>query len=187
MPLPAVLSTNDIAIPLDPNDRSYDGKAMNALPRRQRQFVIAMMKQGVNPKACSRAAAECGYAPMYGYELMRNEGILAALREEATKKLAGAALVGVNVMLEIANSPGHKDQFRAAKELAGINGFTAEQRIVVEHITEDTKAQMQQIREMAVQLKLDPEQLIKAAGIIDAEFTEVIPAEEPAEVDTSDW
>ncbi len=166
---------------------------MAALPDRKRQFVIAMLGQAVNPKACKIAAAECGYAPYYGYELMRDDGILAALREESTKRLAGAALVGVNVLLDIAQNAQHKDQFRAAKELAGINGFTAEQRIVVEHISEDSKAQIRQIREMAAQLGLDPKQLIQSAGIIDAEFTEVTPATpvEPAPaqagVDDSDW
>ncbi len=158
-----------------PVDRSHDGKAMAMLTDKQRLFVQAMVRQGVSPKAAATAAAEAGLQPTYGYELMRHEGILAALREEATKRLVGAALVGVNVML--------KDQYKAAKDLAAINGFTAEQRIMVTHVTEDTKGQMAQIREMADQLGLDPKQLIAAAGIIEGEFTEV---KEP-EVDTSDW
>lgn len=179
--------TLPVEIPVDPNDREYDGKVMGTLGPRKRAFVIAMLQQGVNPKACQLAAAKCGYEPKTGYFLMRDPGILAALREEATKRMAGAALVGVNVLLDIANSPTHKDQFRAAKELAGINGFTAEQRIVVEHISEDSKAQIRQIREMAVQLGLEPEQLIKAAGIIDAEFEEVRERIAPISVDDSDW
>ena len=187
---------NEVSIPFDPNDRSYDGKAMGGLEDRKRRFVIAMLQMGTNPKAAPRAAASLGYHPNYGYQLMRDEGVLAALREEATKRLAGAALVGVNVLLEIAQSPTHKDQFRAAKELAGINGFTAEQRIVVEHISEDSKAQIRQIREMAAQLGLEPKQLIEAAGIVDAEYTEVEEAKPgrkakqaspSAEVDDSDW
>lgn len=165
------------------HDRKYDGKAMAGLSDGRRAFVIAMLEQGVNPKAAAKAAAACGYHPNYGYEMMRDESILAALREEATKRLAGAALVGVNVMLDIAQDPTHKDRFRAAKELAGINGFTAEQRIVVEHISEDSKHQMRQIAEMAGVLGLDPKQLIAASGIVDAEFTVI---EEP-EVDSSDW
>jgi hypothetical protein len=104
---------------------------------------------------------------------MRDEGVLAAIREEATKKLAGAALVGVKVLIDIAHDTEHKDRFRAAKELAAINGFTAEQRIVVEHISPDSKGMIQEIRSMAAQLGLDPKQLISAAGIIEAEFTEL--------------
>jgi phage terminase small subunit len=170
-----------------PQDRSYDGKAMAALTDRQRQFVQSMVQMGVNPKAAARAAAECGYEPNYGYQLMRNDNILAALREESTKKLVGAALVGVNVLLDIAQNGQHKDQFRAAKELAGINGFTAEQRIMVTHVTEDTRQQMVQIREMAEQLGMDPKALIAAAGIVDAEFTEVNENDSQLGVDDSEW
>lgn len=173
-----------------PDNRKYDGKAMASLPDKQRLFVITMLQHGVDPKAAAKAAAQLGYHPNYGYALMRDEGILAALREEATKRLVSGALVGVNVLLEIAQNPMHKDQFRAAKELAGINGFTSEQRIVVEHLTEDTKAQMRQIKDMAGQLGMDPKQLIAAAGITDAEFEEVDDAgtvEPSAPVDDSDW
>ncbi len=94
-------------------------------------------------------------------------------------------------MLEIAHTPGHKDQYKAAKDLAALNGYTAEQRIVVEHISEDSKAQIRQIRAMAEELGMDPRQLIEGVGIIDAEFEEV--AEKvaalaaPPTVDDSDW
>lgn len=169
-----------------PEYRSADGKAMNALNGREKKFVLAMLNQGANKHAAKRAAKEAGYSENYGWTLMRDSGILAALREEATKRVAGAALSGVEIMLEIANDPSHKDRFRAAKELAALNGFTAEQRIVVEHISEDSKQQLRQIREMAAQLGMDAGQLIKAAGIIDAEFEDVTPAK-TAEVDDSDW
>ncbi len=172
-----------------PIDRSHDGKAMSSLTPKMREFVIGMLQEGTNPKAAQKVAAAVGFHSFYGYELMRNEKILAALREEATKRLAGAALVGVNVMLAIAQNPQHKDQFRAAKELAAINGFTAEQRIVVEHISQDSKDQIRQIKEMAAQLGLDPAQLIRGAGIIEAEFTEVKEEKTPCQtdVDDSDW
>lgn len=156
-------------------DRKYDGRAMSALSDQRREFVLEMMRQGCNPKAAQRAAIACGYSETYGYELMRDEAILAALREEATKRLAGAALVGVNVMLEIAQDETHRDRFKAAKELAAINGFTAEQRIVVEHVSHDTKAMIAEIRRMAADVGLDPKVLIERAGIVEAEFTEVEP------------
>jgi hypothetical protein len=158
--------------------RKYDGKAMSALTDGQRQFVINLVQMGARPRVAQRAAKEAGFHPNYGYELMRDEDVLAAIREEATKKLAGAALAGVNILLEIAHDKEHKDRFRAAKELAAINGFTAEQRIVVEHIDRDTKGQIRKIYEMAKQLGMDPVALIRGAGlgdgaIIEAEFTEV--------------
>jgi phage terminase small subunit len=161
----------EIAIP---NDRKYDGRAMAQLSDQRRAFVIAMMEQGVNPKAAPDAAVACGYAEKYGYELMRDEAILTAIREEATKRLAGAALVGVNVLLEIALNGEHRDQFKAAKQLAAINGFTAEQRIVVEHITTDNKTMIIEIRNMAKELGMDPVALLRSIGVAeDAEFIEV--------------
>jgi len=162
-----------------------DGRAMASLTPDRRNFVRNLIHLGPDKKAAQFAAAKAGFHPFYGYELMREEGIIAALREEATKKLAGAALLGVTVMMDIAQDPMHKDQYRAAKDLAAINGFTAEQKIVVEHLNADGKQLIGQIREMAAQLGMDPKQLISAAGIVDAEFTEV--TDEPVEVDDSDW
>lgn len=166
---------------------------MSALTDQQRLFVQSMIRQGVNPKAAQTAAVEAGYNKLYGYELMRHDGVLAAIREESVKRVSGAVLAGVNVMLKIAHDDTHKDQYKAAKDLAALNGFTAEQRIVVEHISEDTKGQMRQIREMAIQLNLDPKQLIAAAGIVEGDFVEVeeVPAEADycgiVEVDDSEW
>lgn len=161
-----------------PDSRKFDGRAMSALPAGQRAFVIELLKQGAKKNAARKAALACGYSERYGVDLMRDEAILTAIREEATKRLAGAALVGVNVMLEIAQDKDHRDRFKAAKELAAINGFTAEQRIVVEHVDRETKAQISQIRAMAKELGLEAAQLIAAAGIkdsdvVDAEFVEV--------------
>lgn len=173
-----------VPVLIPPTDnRESDGVAMRGLTARNRKFVLAMIQQGVNPKACSVAAAIAGYTPAYGYDLMRDDRIIRALREEATKRLAGAALMGVSVMLQIAQDPTHKDQYRAAKDLAALNGFTAEQRIVVEHIDQDSKDMIQKIRTMAETLGVDPKLLIEQAGIVDAEFTEV----EQPKVDDSDW
>lgn len=171
-------------LPALTSDRSSDGKAMACLSERERLFVIAMLQQGLNKKAAQIAASEAGYTnPVYGYELMRRDNILAAMREEATKRVAGAALLGISGMLEIAANPMHKDQYKACKDLAALNGFTAEQRIVVEHIDSDSKAMIQKIRSMADNLGVDAAQLIASAGIVDAEYTVV----NDPEVDTSDW
>lgn len=162
-----------------------DGRAMAALTPKRREFVRNMLQLGPDKRAAQYAAAKAGYAePIYGYELMRDEGIIAALREEATKRLAGAALLGVTVMMDIASNPTHKDQYKAAKDLAAINGFTAEQKIVVEHLNADTRQLIGQIREMAEQLGMDPRQLIAAAGIVEGEYVDVTPV---TAVDDSDW
>lgn len=167
-----------------PNASIANGKAMAALTADRQAFVKNMLKLGPDKRAAQMAAAAAGYKnPVYGYELMREEGIIAAIREEATKTLAGAALMGVQVMIEVAQDPTHKDRYKAAKDLAAINGFTAEQKIVVEHLNPDTKAMIRQIGEMAEQMGLDPRQLIASAGIIDAEYSVV----EDVQVDDSDW
>lgn len=175
----------DLALLPDAPEAAHiaDGRAMASLNPQRRMFVREMLKLGPTPKAATFAAAKAGYNPLYGYDLMREEAIIAALREEATKKLAGAALLGVSVMIEIAQDPMHKDRYKAAKDLAAINGFTAEQKIVVEHIDSDGKAMIQKIRTMAADLGMDAQQLIAAAGIIDAEYSVV----EDVQVDDSDW
>lgn len=172
-----------VSMPADPDDSTYDGAAMGALDHRRRQFVLNMLMQGCNPKAQKACAKEAGFTPDYAYALMREDRVIAALREESTKRVAGAGLVGINKLIEIACADGHKDQFQAAKTLAGINGFTAEQKITVQHMDERGKNLMAEIRDMAQQLGMDPQKLIEQAGIIDAEFIEV----KPVEVDDSDW
>lgn len=154
-------------------ERVHDGKALSSLSDQHRSFVLRLMELGPSKKAAAKAAKDVGYASQHGYVLMRDERILAAIREEATKELAGAVLIGVKAMIEIAQDREHKDRLKAAKELAGMNGFTTEQRIVVEHVSTDTREQIRQIRAMAIELGLNPEQLIKSAGIVEAEFTEV--------------
>lgn len=148
---------------------------MLALGDQHRAFVLRLMELGPTKRAAAKASKDAGFSGQnYGYELMRDERILAAIREESTKQLAGAALIGVKVMVEIAQDKQHRDRFKAAKELAAINGFTAEQRIVVEHISNDSKDLMRQIENMALEIGLDPKKLIAQAGIVEAEFTEVV-------------
>ena len=174
-----------VAIPPNPKDRTYDGKAMAALDTRRRQFVLNMLMQGCNPKAQRACAKEAGFDPTYASTLIRDDRVIAAMREESTKRIAGAGLVGINKLIEIACADGHKDQFQAAKTLAGINGFTAEQKIVVEHIGREDKDKIQEIRLLAEKMGLDPRALIEGAGVIlDAEFEDVTPK---AAVDDSDW
>lgn len=153
--------------------RKHDGKAMASLPEQQRAFVLRLMELGPTKKAAAKAAGDVGFHPVYGYELMRDERVLMAIREEATKCLAGAVLVGVKTMVEIAQDKDHKDRYKAAKDLAGLNGFTTEQRIVVEHIPSDSKEKIKQIRAMATEIGIDPQLLIAQSGIVEGDFTEV--------------
>jgi hypothetical protein len=161
---------NDLTVK---DDRSHDGKALASLSDQQRAFVLRLMELGPTKKAAAKAATDVGFSQWNGYKLMRDERILAAIHEESAKQLAGGVLIGVKRLIEIAQDKEHRDSYKAAKELAAMNGFSAEQRIVVEHVSTDTREQIRQIRAMAIELGLNPEQLIKSAGIVEAEFTEV--------------
>lgn len=163
-----------------PVNRENDGPAMSALTDLQRNFVAAMMMMGPSLSRARGAAAAAGFThpEQAAYQMMRNSRVLAALKEEAGKRLVGAALVGVDVMTKIANDDAHKDQFKAAKYLAEINGFTVEQKIVIEHVSRDQREMILEIVENARIAGIDPRPLLLQAGITDAEFTVVTPEED---------
>jgi hypothetical protein len=166
-----------LVVQLDDN-RENDGPAMSALTEPQRAFVICMCQTGMMPDMAHKAAAAAGFlGANAGYRMMRNTNVLLALKEEAGKRVLGAALVGVGTILAIATDPTSKDQFKAAKYLAEMNGFTVEQKIVVEHVKKTEAALVDEIRAKAARLGIDPSSLLAQAGIIDAEFTVV----------TDDW
>jgi hypothetical protein len=157
-----------------PDARVDDGPAMSALTDPQRAFVICMCQTGLMPNMANKAAAAAGFkGENAGWRMMRNPNVLLALKEEAGKRVLGAALMGVSTIMQIAGDPASKDQFKAAKYLAEMNGFTVEQKIVVEHVKRTEAALVEEIRAKALQLGIDPAPLLAQAGIIDAEFTEV--------------
>lgn len=72
----------------------------------------------------SAAARAAGYAPtspaaarVRAHELLRNPKVLAALRDEITRKLNAAAALGVSVLIELAQSGPPQVRLSAAKEL----------------------------------------------------------------------
>lgn len=156
-----------------PEDRSSDGKALAQLSGQHRRFVLAMVEEDLAKGAAMRAAEAAGYHPLHGYILMRNDGVLAAIREESTKKLQGSVLVATKALVDIAEDESHRDRFKASKEILSINGYTPEQKIVVEHRSSDTKQQIEQIRALAKELGIEPQQLLAGAGIMEGEFSDV--------------
>lgn len=168
----------DLIVSVD-DDRSSDGPAMSALGDMERKFVCAMIQTGCSPSQASQCAAAAGYANpgVSGWQLMRRTKVLLAMKEEASKRLIAGALLGVNVVMEIAMSPTHKDRFKAAKELMGINGFITEQKITVEHIGTDAEDLLREIEMYAKRngMEVDRTQLLAHAGVnvTDAEFTPV--------------
>jgi hypothetical protein len=69
--------------------RKYDGRAMSALTDGQRRFVINIVEMGAKPRVAQRAAKEAGFSPNYGYELMRDEGVLRRSGRRRPRSLPG--------------------------------------------------------------------------------------------------
>lgn len=153
------------------------GPAMAALPTEgQRRFVRAMCETGGTNHA--KAARMAGYTGndncirVTAHRLAHDPLVLAALKEEADKRIRSGALLGASVLIEIAGDTMHRNRFHAAKELldrAGLQVVT-EHKVTV-HNSSDEKAMIDRIAGMAAQLGLDPKKLI--GGYIEAEFTEV--------------
>ena len=168
-----------------PEDRTVQGPAMEALNERQREFVRCCVE---HPNYNATQLAElAGYkgSPeamrVQGHRLRHNEGVIAAINEVASKRLRGAGLLGVSVMVEIASNPAHKDQLKAATALADRTGFHAlsEHKVTVEDKRPQTKKEMiAAIVQLGREQGMSDEEIKKWTGgeIIDAEFTEVIPA-----------
>lgn len=164
------------------DDRSEDGPEMAALPDAFRQFVLLYISTNMDEEQCARAAGLANQAKgrsrmAPGAAVMRSPKVLAAMREETTRRLAGSAAVGLRVLLEIANSKGHKDQLKAARELLAHAGLapTKEHKLTVEHTGARPEELKAEIRQLMAQIGPDANRLLTNAGleVIDAEFTEV--------------
>ncbi len=160
------------------------GPALALLTHRQQTFVRAMLETGGQDH--TRAARMAGYTGndncmrVTAHRLAHDTKVLAALKEEADKRIRSGALLGASVLIEIAGDTMHKDRFRAATELLNRAGL----QVVTEHkvtVTNsgDEKAMIERIASMASQLGLDSKKLL--GGFVEAEFTEV--AALPAPVD----
>lgn len=157
---------------------------MQACTELQRRFVIAMLETGGhNHSLCATMAGCKGSTPgslaRSAHHLAHHPAVLAAVQEEARKRMNSGAILGVSVLLEIAGNSLHKDRFKAATALLDRVGLhaTSEHKVTVTN-TADDKAMIAKIKTLAVSLGLDAGPMLKAAGIvIDAEFTDITPSD----------
>lgn len=167
------------------------GKAMRTINPKQRAFVRAFVLTGGSN--ATRAAIISGYgntddsSKAAAYRLVHDPKILAAIKEAADGMLRANILIGSAVLVEIANTPNHKDRFKAAQALLDRGGLiVATQHNANITITEDTPSAqvIDRIKYLADRLGLDPALLLgrdasKAASLpapadyADAEFEEV--------------
>lgn len=177
--------SNELTIPGE--DLSSYGPAMQGLSPLMRRFVIAYCEHPNYDH--SQLAQEAGYSAaskgslkVTGHRLMHDERVIAAINEEASKRLRGSGLLGISVMMQIAANPAHKDQLKAATALADRTGFHAlsEHKVTVDDKRPQTKAEMiRAIVALGREQGLSDEEIKKWTGgeIVDAEFSEIDPVD----------
>lgn len=94
------------------------------LNERQTAFVEEYVKRGGKPGSAASAAQAAGYAPknrsaarVRASELLHNPKVLAVLRDELTRKLNASAVLGVQVLIDLAENGPPQVRLSAAKEL----------------------------------------------------------------------
>lgn len=159
------------------------GPAMRNLNERQRAFVVAMIEMGgIN---YTRAALAAGYgngnvksAEVQGNRLAHDEHILAAIHEEAQRRMRSGAIMAVQTLLEISSNPGaeNRDRLKAVEMILNRSGLHAvtEHNVKVEHRDITDEGMIKRIKLLAEKQGLDPMKLLGSAGLtIDAEFKDV--------------
>ena len=95
---------------------------------------------------------------------LRNERVLAALREEVDKRFRSDTVIARGVLLEIALDPQHPAvaRLKAATALLDRGGFhsMSEQRITVDHRDMTGDAMIERIKALAVELGVDATKLL---------------------------
>lgn len=178
-----------------PDDDDSDlGPAMRQLTAKQQRFVIAYLEQPTQNGA--EAARKAGYS-MVGksgagvrveaMRQLRNERVLAALREETDKRFRADAVIGRSVLLEIALDTQHPAvaRLKAATALLDRGGFhsMSEQRITVDHRDMTGDAMIERIKQLAIELGMDATKLIghnaAAPPALEVDYSEVAEPIEP--------
>lgn len=169
----AKISGTDLA--LVPSIADEDcGQALRLCTPMQRKFVAALLVIP-DPLKESEAARIAGYSQPANdaSQMMKNPKILAAIREEADKRLRGCALIASRALMQIAANPMHKDQLKAADILLNRAGL----QVVTEHhvVVEDSRTNaelIESIKTIAKAQGLDPKTLL-GNNAVEGEFTEV--------------
>jgi len=154
---------------------------MRALTPPQRRFAIAavmypLARDWQIAKAAGYSDKSHGALRVSAHRNFHDEGVLAAIRECADKEVRSGAMLGIATIKKIVRNDGHRDQFKAAALLAGLNKFTVDQNLNINQTVTDrtAPAMLERIRALALANGLDPAKLLGGnAAVVDAEFTEV--------------
>lgn len=173
-------------------DPSAYGPAMQALTTLQRAFVNAAMEHPTYSQA--QLAQEAGYQgsgpearvafAVAGHRNMHDPKVLAAMDEEANRRMRYGGVIGVSAVLKIALNETHKDHLKAALALMNRTGRheMTEHKVVVDDKRPETKEELvSAVKGVLEQLGMSKDEakafIKKTTGedILDADFTEVDP------------
>jgi len=170
------------------------GPAMRELTEKQQRFVVALLETGGTNEY--QAARLAGYGEMgartRSYELARNPRVLAAIKEEALKRMQSGALMAASELYLIAGDRTHKDQLKAIDMLLNRGGLIVETKHTL--TVQDNRTDDEIVARAAKFMKemgMDPKAALARVGVeyVEAEFVEVtkpLPAE-PTVDDLSDF
>jgi hypothetical protein len=108
-------------------DAADFGPLMLALPERKRAFVLHYLMQGCQNG--TEAARQAGYSDAAGgrkvraSELLRQEAVVDALREQASKNLRHLSTVAIHKLEAILARDGNPDQLKAILAVLNRTGF----------------------------------------------------------------
>jgi phage terminase small subunit len=173
--------SNEVIV-IDPNEEH--GPAFSALTEMQQKFVIAsLMLGGSNDAEAARMAGyEVTTARQQGWIVSRKPNVIAAMREEAERRIQGGALLASSALVAIVHNAQHKDHFKACIELLNRSGLQFIQKSEVIHTDNRTAAELVNfIRVMAKKNGIDPATLlgndeppaIENLNVVEGEFKEV--------------
>ncbi len=150
----------------DPDETGL-GPAMLACTPVERRFALAAVMYPLAKDWHIAKAAGCsdkshGYLRRAAHRFFHSERVLAAIRECADKEVRSSGMLAVATIKKIVRNDEHRDQFKAAAWLAGLNGFAVAQNINVNQTVTDNsgKAIMERIQRAAAALGVDPAQLL---------------------------
>lgn len=101
------------------------GPAMQVLTENQQRYVVALVEQGGRNATMAYQKAT-GCTPENAQKnawRMNTPSVMAAIREEADRRLRSGAILGASVLVEIAEDVLHKDRFKAAIRLVESAGL----------------------------------------------------------------
>jgi phage terminase small subunit len=159
----------------------YDnfGPYMQAISPKHRAFVLAYCTNGCDG---TNAARDAGYADTGGHanagirvlahRLLKNPRILAAIREVTIAMTQANLPVYQQTLEKVAANPQSKDQVKALLALmdrGGMNVVSQSEHNI--NITVNKSQQVEEIKQMAEQLGLDPKLLL--GTVTDAEYEDI--------------